>query len=277
LRWEAFYAKQRPVRWEAVALAVAQERRSDAVPERVVGLIAAQDDMALVRVWLIAPGDLCPSCPMGPECGDRDRCLHLASSAGTPADPSESWNRLGGAFRRVPLGRGKVGRVGATGSSLLLHDMSERSTWIVRPGWAAREGIRGFAAHPLVFRGDVLGVLGVFSRARIDVETFAWLRTVADHAAVALASARAFEDLARRHARLEAENGALRIGERPDPPAPLPAAEWRRLERANLEAALARAGGRIYGRGGAAEILGLPPTTLASRVKALGITRRASR
>jgi transcriptional regulator with GAF, ATPase, and Fis domain len=54
----------------------------------------------------------------------------------------------------------------------------------------------------------------------------------------------------------------------------VPASEWRGRERANVEAALARAGGRIYGAGGAAEILGLPPTTLASRVKALGIARR---
>jgi len=54
----------------------------------------------------------------------------------------------------------------------------------------------------------------------------------------------------------------------------VPASEWRGRERANVEAALVRAGGRIYGAGGAAEILGMPPTTLASRVKALGIARR---
>ena len=53
----------------------------------------------------------------------------------------------------------------------------------------------------------------------------------------------------------------------------IPAAEWRRRERGNLEAALARSGGRIYGRGGAAELLGVPPTTLASRAKVLGVTR----
>jgi transcriptional regulator with GAF, ATPase, and Fis domain len=44
--------------------------------------------------------------------------------------------------------------------------------------------------------------------------------------------------------------------------------ELREGERANVMRALERAGGRIYGRGGAAELLGLNPTTLASRLRA---------
>ena len=51
----------------------------------------------------------------------------------------------------------------------------------------------------------------------------------------------------------------------------VPDSEWRRRERQNLEAALKRAGGRIYGPNGAAELLGVKPTTLQSRLRALGI------
>jgi transcriptional regulator with GAF, ATPase, and Fis domain len=51
----------------------------------------------------------------------------------------------------------------------------------------------------------------------------------------------------------------------------VPDTEWRRRERQNLEAALKHAGGRIYGPKGAAELLGLKPTTLQSRLRALGI------
>jgi formate hydrogenlyase transcriptional activator len=47
--------------------------------------------------------------------------------------------------------------------------------------------------------------------------------------------------------------------------------ECRELERANLMKALRRADGRIYGEGGAAELLGINPTTLASRLRALHI------
>jgi transcriptional regulator with GAF, ATPase, and Fis domain len=38
-----------------------------------------------------------------------------------------------------------------------------------------------------------------------------------------------------------------------------------------MEAALKAADGRLFGKGGAAELLGLKPTTLASRLKRLEI------
>jgi transcriptional regulator with GAF, ATPase, and Fis domain len=200
----------RPEALPSVVLAVAQERRVDVVLERIARAIAEQEGVALARVWLIDEGDVCDTCAMRTECSDRSRCLHLVASAGNPTDPAESWTRLDGTFRRFPLGVRKVGRVGATGSGILLHDMSERSSWIARPEWAARERIRSFAAQPLVFRGEVLGVLAVFSRARIDPAGFAWLRTFADHAAIAIANARAFEEIESLRARLEMENACLR-------------------------------------------------------------------
>jgi transcriptional regulator with GAF, ATPase, and Fis domain len=43
-------------------------------------------------------------------------------------------------------------------------------------------------------------------------------------------------------------------------------------QRAAIRSALQQSGGRIYGRGGAAELLGLKPSTLQSRMKKLGIT-----
>jgi transcriptional regulator with GAF, ATPase, and Fis domain len=48
--------------------------------------------------------------------------------------------------------------------------------------------------------------------------------------------------------------------------------ECRQRERANLMSAIKRADGRVYGEGGAAELLGIKPTTLASRLRALKIT-----
>ena len=49
--------------------------------------------------------------------------------------------------------------------------------------------------------------------------------------------------------------------------------EVRRLERENLLAALERADWKIYGPGGVAELLGLKPTTVTSRLKRMGIDR----
>jgi transcriptional regulator with GAF, ATPase, and Fis domain len=50
--------------------------------------------------------------------------------------------------------------------------------------------------------------------------------------------------------------------------------ERRRLERESIVAALDKAGGRISGDSGAARILGVNPSTLRDRMKALGIPRR---
>ena len=85
-----------------------------------------------------------------------------------------------------------------------------------------------------------------------------------------------------------AQNGRLRIdlpdssGAQPAPgsarvkadarPAVLTASEMRAHERANILAALQACSGKVFGPGGAAEMLDLKPTTLASRIKALGIT-----
>ncbi len=54
----------------------------------------------------------------------------------------------------------------------------------------------------------------------------------------------------------------------------IPESEMRRRERDNLLAALKRTDWQIYGAAGAAHMLGLKPTTLASRIKKLGLERR---
>ncbi len=51
-------------------------------------------------------------------------------------------------------------------------------------------------------------------------------------------------------------------------------AELKTWERENVVAALQASNYRIYGRGGAADLLGVKPTTLASRIKALSIPLR---
>ncbi len=66
----------------------------------------------------------------------------------------------------------------------------------------------------------------------------------------------------------------------PPPPGPigfetpiLTEAERRQRERENMQAALVKSGWRIHGPGGAAEFLGVKPTTLISRMKKMGLKR----
>ncbi|MCD4674453.1 MAG: hypothetical protein K8S18_00440, partial [Desulfobacula sp.] len=50
-------------------------------------------------------------------------------------------------------------------------------------------------------------------------------------------------------------------------------AEIKEMERENTITALHFSGWRIYGLGGAAELLGLKPTTLAARIRKMGIKK----
>src|SRR5690242_18824885 len=149
--------------FKSLALEVGEADSANAVLERIVSGLASQDGVALARVRLAMPGDICESCLMSSECRDRLRCLHLAASAGKPSDPADDWSRTTGEFRRVPLGARKVGYIGSTGEPILIRDHVAESPWIARPEWAEREGIASFAGRPLIFRGEILGVLGVFS------------------------------------------------------------------------------------------------------------------
>jgi transcriptional regulator with GAF, ATPase, and Fis domain len=190
-------------------LGMAEERELDALLTRITRELVARWGVALARIWLMRPGDECEVCPLRHECPTHVPCLHLVTSAGRPEVRDEDWGRVDGDFRRFPVGVRKIGRAGL-GEVVWVGDVARDDRWIVRPDWAQRESIRGAAAHPLAHRGEVLGVLGVFTREPFETAQLEWLRIVADHAAAAIANARAFEEIGRLRSQLALENEYLR-------------------------------------------------------------------
>ncbi len=192
-------------------LELGEERCSARVPELIVQRLSGQPDYALVRIWLVQPGDVCDVCPMREECPDQTNCLHLVASAGRSRETDgPDWSSIDGRFRRFPLGVRKVGRIAATREAIEVPDVRADPTWIADRDWAEREGILAFGGQPLVFQGEVLGVLGIFTRACLGEEALSWLRMIADHAAAAIANARAFEEIERLRGQLELERDYLR-------------------------------------------------------------------
>lgn len=189
---------------------MAQNRSLAEVLSAVVKGLAQCPNVVLARIWLIRPGDICPDCRFLAECPDQSRCLHLAASAGNSGSAENDYSGLQGGFRRFPMGVRKIGRVAETGEPLLLPGLSGDEEWIADRQWMNREGIRTVAAQPLVFRGEVLGVLALFDKGVLGEDDFQWLRVFADHAAVSIANARAFEEIASLKERLEEENVQLR-------------------------------------------------------------------
>ena len=195
-----------------LVLDMAQQRSVDDLLPMIVDRLAARDHVALARIWLVGPGDLCGTCPplMEAECSDQSACLHLVASAGNPRTQRADWNSLSGDFRRFPMGSGIVGRIAATGEPVLMTDLDGDTQWLTRPDWAESEGICGYGGQPLVYRGDVLGAMVVFLRIRPEREGMAWLRLIADHAATAIANAQAFQEIERLKGQLEQERDYLR-------------------------------------------------------------------
>lgn len=175
--------------------------------------LAESSPVALARIWLIQPpktGD-CVACRFASECHDRERCLHLVASAGHSIQPFVTdWQRVEGAFRRFPIGVRKVGQIAATGESLEVADVTGDHPWVANPDWIRAEQIQSFAGHPLRHRGDVLGVLALFSRTQPGPTCFEWLRMIANHLAAAIANAHALEEIEALKQRLELENEYLR-------------------------------------------------------------------
>ncbi len=195
---------------KTLLLEMAQEHTVATLLEMIVRQLSRRPHVALARIWLIQEGG-CPCPAKETACDDKATCLHLVASEGRPlADKHADWSRLDGDFSRFPLGARKVGWIAATGKAVEVNDIEKDSKWIARPGWTRREGILGFGGQPLLYKGEVLGVLAVFTRLRLKHEELVWMQMIADHAATAIANARAFEKIQRLQDQLELECSYLR-------------------------------------------------------------------
>ncbi len=205
--------------FQSIAMSVANERSVDVVFRNIVNGLADDPDVALARIWLIEPGDICHICPWLKNCPDQTKCLHLVASDGISLHNKQRYTWLKGHYRRFPLcsvesntvtAGGKIGYIGGTGKAVLRNDIIENPNWLLDPEWAKREKIASFAGQPLEFRGEILGVIALFSRRVLDQSHLVMLRTFAYNAASAIVNARAFEEIEQLRHQLELENEYLR-------------------------------------------------------------------
>ena len=190
-----------------LAATAAAEHNFLNVLDTVVNGLAQQPGVAHARIWLLNPGDICQDCFFAKSCADHTQCLHSVAAAGNTihvglADLYEQ-------FRRIPLANTILGPVAETGVSVLRNDAQEAVAGLSRVEWFKQEGIQAFAAHPLIYRGQSIGVLLVSSRETISDQEFAWLKMFADQAAVAITNAKTF--MALEEARAAEEHHASQL------------------------------------------------------------------
>lgn len=157
----------------------------------LVNELTMRSEFALARIWLIDDGDICQSCVLRDQCGDRRTCLHLVASAGRSrrSTQPQNWDRLDGAFRRLPLNVQKIGRIGATGEPLVISKVGSDGSALLHRDWVSEEHIRGFFGYPLQVNGKVHGVFAVFSRVALNETLVALLQTIASTATELIAQA----------------------------------------------------------------------------------------
>ena len=192
-------------------LDMSQERSVQHVLKLVVDRMASQPEVALARIWLIAPGDLCSTCHMRDEC---QRSV-LVSPFGCQR----------GKFHRY---RPRVDELG-TASFVVSHSEFARSARLrhrvgpskrqtspnIRkssrgPDWAQDEGIRALGGQPLIHQGEVLGVLAIFTRACLgEGQPYVDANDRRPRPLPRSLNARAFEEIGRLKEQLELERRLL--------------------------------------------------------------------
>ena len=191
----------------SILLALAEQRSLDDVLRTILKILVSQPDVALARVWLKESDQSCPHCPTH----SGETALHLRASAGISLTASTDWSRTTGSFHRVSLESTlKIGHIARTGEPIQINPLSEDNKWVRDPSWVRAEELVSFAGRPLVFRGEILGVLAVFRRVAADKNCWQWIGTLADALAIAVANARAFDEADTLRDELELERDYLR-------------------------------------------------------------------
>jgi len=122
--------------------------RAESLPialQRIAELLVRHIGVAFARFWLLRPGS---------------EVLELCASAGL-------YTHLNGAHARVAVGQFKIGRIAANKVPHLTNDVANDPE-ISDPEWARAESMVAFAGYPLIVSGQVVGVLGMFSRQSLD-------------------------------------------------------------------------------------------------------------
>lgn len=200
-RFDPNYATQ-------LLLEIAHEQSVETLLQRVVRTAAERPNLACLQVWLMEEAG---STSSNVRMEGRDgRWLHLVAGGGVSVEPGAPPNpRFSDTKSRIPVGMGFLGRAAATGKQVFLQVLEHADDEIFGFDWLKAEKIHSVGATPILFKGEVLGVIAGFSRQEMPEESRPWGRIFADHIGAALANARAFEEIQRLKAQLELHNTYL--------------------------------------------------------------------
>jgi transcriptional regulator with GAF, ATPase, and Fis domain len=191
-------------------LDIAHEHSLEQLLQKLVHSMVVRPDIACIQIWLIDRGDLCSACRRRSECPDQSRCLHLAAGGGCSiAESRQAAPRFDDLNARAPLGVGFLGNAAMTGQQVVMRALDKTPVAMSGFDWLGQERIKSCGTTPIIFKGEILGVIIGFTREDVPDEFRPWGRIFADHVGAAIANARAFEEIQRLKAQLELQNTYL--------------------------------------------------------------------
>jgi transcriptional regulator with GAF, ATPase, and Fis domain len=193
-------------------LEVAQERSLEQLLQKLVRRALESPAAAIGVIWLIDTGDgHAAGAHAAPGSSDQARFLYaVAGGASTLCSPDKP-ERLPDDLARIPLGVGPIGRIATTRQPVVLNDLDKDPGELVAVvDWLRLGQIRGFTGAPIIYRDEVLGVLGAFGRINLPIDASQWMRLFGNHVAGAIVITRSFEEIQRLKAQLEQQNAYLR-------------------------------------------------------------------
>jgi PAS domain S-box-containing protein len=163
-----------------VSLAFGREENLEAVLHECAESMVRHLGAAFSRIWTL---------------NRETEMLELRASAGL-------YTHLNGAHARIPIGKLKIGMIAQEQKPILTNDLIN-DPLISDKAWAAKEGMAGFAGHPLVVGTRALGVMAVFSRKPLTTGTIEILASIAGLVAQGIERKRAEDELRASERRLE--------------------------------------------------------------------------
>lgn len=123
--------------------------------------LTANLDVCLTALWTI---------------DEAKHCLRLQA---------ESIGRLTDNHGTIAVGQGTIGSIAATKTKLVIEDVHSAPILKECP-WLSEESIQTFAGYPLMVGEHVLGVLGIFSKSRLEPSALAALPALANQLAIGI-------------------------------------------------------------------------------------------
>jgi DNA-binding Lrp family transcriptional regulator len=90
------------------------------------------------------------------------------------------YKNINGEFSKVSINSLKIGAIIKNKKSAITNDVVHDPR-IKYPEWAKKEGIKSFGGYPIIYKGEAIGVLAMFSEKRLSPADFEILGVFCDH------------------------------------------------------------------------------------------------